>query len=122
MPTDSCQDTVDQSAARYCALLQVAEAIASHRDLQQLFQQLAKRLPGVVPFDYINLVLHDPARDVMRLHLLVTPEPTTIKPGLELPIDESPGGVVWKTQEPLMVEDVPQEKRFPKLIPMLRDN
>ena len=66
---------------------------AAHRDLDDLFQDLAHRLPRIVPFDFINLVLHDPARQVMRLHLLVAPEPSTIKAGLELPMDESPGGL-----------------------------
>src|SRR5262245_38942989 len=107
---------------QYRTLLDVAEAIAVYRDLGELFQDLAQRLPRVVPFDYINLVLHDPARDVMRLHLLVTPEPTTISPGLELPVDESPGGLVWKTQQPLTVEDVARETRFPRLTPRLLEN
>src|SRR5262245_14843018 len=86
------------SREQYRALLEVAEAIAAHRDLGKLFHELSQRLPSIVPFDYINLVLYDPAREVMRLHLLLTPEPSTISPGLELPTDESPGGLVWKTQ------------------------
>jgi formate hydrogenlyase transcriptional activator len=110
------------SREQYRALLDVAEAIAVQRDLGQLFQDLAGRLPRIVPFDYINLVLHDPARDVMRLHLLVTPEPTTISPGLELSVDGSPGGLVWKTQQPVVVEDVALESRFPSLTPRLLEN
>jgi formate hydrogenlyase transcriptional activator len=58
----------------------------------------------------------------MRLHLLAVPEPTTIKPGLELPVDESPGGLVWKTQLPVMVEDVSVENRFPALTQRLIEN
>ena len=100
----------------------VAEAIAEHRDLGELFGDLAERLPQIVPFDYINLVLHDPARNVMRLHLLVTPEPSTIQPGLELPVDGSPGGLVWETQQPLVVENVALENRFPTLTPLLLEN
>ena len=110
------------SREQYRTLLEVAEAIAVHRDLGELFHDLAQRLPRIVPFDYINLVLHDPARNVMRLHLLVVPEPSTIRPGLELPVDESPGGLVWKTQQPLVVEDVALESRFPKLTPLLLEN
>src|SRR5690242_14978716 len=94
------------SRDQYRALLEVAEAIAVYRDLGELLGDLAQRLPRTVPFDYINLILHDPAQDIMRLHLLVTPQPSTIRPGLEVPVDGSPGGLVWKTQEPLMVEDV----------------
>jgi len=107
---------------RLSLLLEVSESIASHRDLGELFQDLSQRLPRIVPFDYINVVLHEAARDVMRLWLLVTSTPSTISPGLELPVDESPGGLVWKTQQPLMVEDVALERRFPKLIAMLREN
>ncbi len=103
-------------------LLEVSESIASHRDLDELLRDLAQRLPDIVPFDYINVVLHDPAREVMRLWLLVTSKPSTISPGLETPVDESPGGLVWKTQQPLTVNDIMQERRFPKLMAMLREN
>ena len=78
--------------SQYQALLEISEAIAVHRDLNELFHDLAQRLPRIVPFDFINLVLHDPTREVMRLHALVAPETSTIRPGLELPIDESPAG------------------------------
>ncbi|MCI0639887.1 MAG: sigma 54-interacting transcriptional regulator [Gemmataceae bacterium] len=110
------------SREQYRTLLEVAEVIAAHRDLGMLFDDLARRLPRIVPFDYINLVLHDSTRGIMRLHLLVAPKTSTISPGLEFPIDESPGGLVWKTQQPLAVENVALESRFPKLTPLLLEN
>jgi len=103
-------------------LLGVTESIALHRDLDELFHDLAQRLPRILPFDYINVVLHEPARNVMRLCFLVTSQPSTISPGLEIPVDESPGGLVWKTQQPLTVNDITQERRFPKLTERLREN
>ena len=103
-------------------LLEVSESIASHRDLDELLRDLAQRLPHIVPFDYINVVLHVPTREVMRLWLLVASAPSTISPGLETPVDESPGGLVWKTQQPLIVNDIMQERRFPRLMSMLREN
>jgi formate hydrogenlyase transcriptional activator len=103
-------------------LLEVSESIASHRDLGELFHDLAQRLPHIVPFDYINAVLYEPTREVMRLWLLVTSRPSTISPGLELPIEESPGGLVWKTQRPVIVNDIVQERRFPRLMALLREN
>ena len=118
----TAQQQLTHERDRLRLLLEVSESIASHRDLDKLFHDLAQRLPRLVPFDYINLILHDPAREVMRLHILAVPQPSTIRPGLELPVDESPGGVVWKTQQPLTVDDVMQEHRFPKLIPLLREN
>jgi formate hydrogenlyase transcriptional activator len=103
-------------------LLEVSESIASHHNLNDLIHDLAQRLPRVVPFDYINLTLHDPIRNVMRLHLLVAPEESTIRPGFELPVDESPSGLAWTTQQPVMVEDVEAETRFPQLTSLLREN
>src|SRR5262245_56791632 len=97
------------SRAQYRTLLEVGEAIAVHRDLGELFHDLAQRLPRIVPFDFINLILHDSTHDVMRLHLLVVPVTCTIRPGLELPMDESPGGLVWQTQQALVVENVALE-------------
>lgn len=90
--------------SHYQTLVEISEAIAVHRDLNELFHDLAQRLPRIVPFDFINLVLHDPTREVMRVHFLVAPETSTIRPGLELPVDQSPAGLVWKTQQSLMIE------------------
>jgi formate hydrogenlyase transcriptional activator len=103
-------------------LLEVSESIASYRDLNELFHDLGQRLPRIVPFDYITLILHDPARDIMRLHVLTSPVASTIRPGLELPIDGSSSGLVWKNQIPVVVQDVATESRFPQLIPLLREN
>jgi formate hydrogenlyase transcriptional activator len=104
------------------ALVGISEAIAMHRDLNELFHDLAQRLPRVVPFDFIDLVLHDPTREVMRLHALVPPESGAIRPGLEIPIGESSSGLVLKSQQPFMVEDVAAETRFPRVASVLREN
>src|SRR3984893_5231436 len=108
--------------AQHQALLEVAEAIAQHRDLGELFHELAARLHGVVEFDYLNLTLHDAARNVMRLHILETEEPRKIRPGAEFPIGETPSGWVWETQRPFILNDTEEETRFPALVQILREN
>ena len=113
---------LSQERDRLGLLLEVSEAIAAHRNVTDLFQDLAERLPRVVPFDYINLLMHDPSRDVMRLHVLVTPVERTSRPRLEMPVDGTASGLVWKTQQPVVVSDLEAEQRFPQLIPMLREN
>jgi len=118
----AAQQQLSRERDRLGLLLEISEAIASHRDLSEMFRDLGQRLPRIVPFDYINLLLHDPDREVMRLHYLVAPESITIRPGMELPVDESSAGLVWKTQQPFMVEDVAAETRFPKLMSQLREN
>jgi formate hydrogenlyase transcriptional activator len=109
-------------SSRSQALLQVAEAIAYHRDLAELFHDLAARLHDVAHFDYLNLVLHDPERQVMRLHLLETlrQQPTQLRVGLEMPMGSTPSSRVLETQEPFVVPDVETESSFPALIEALR--
>ena len=41
----------------------MSESVAAHHNLNELIHDLAQRLPRVVPFDYINLTLHDPVRN-----------------------------------------------------------
>jgi formate hydrogenlyase transcriptional activator len=51
------------------------------------------------------------------------PDDSTAKPGMEFPVDESPGGLVWKTQEPLVVNDIHEDGgRFPAVTPLLLEN
>ena len=111
-----------QERDRLRLLAEVSESIASHRDLNELFRDLAQRLPRIVPFDYINLVLHDPIRNVMRLRLLIAPVESTIRQGEDFPVDGSPGGFVFQTQQPVIVNDVTLETRFSAVISRLIEN
>ncbi len=49
-------------------LLEVSESIAAHRDLRELFHELAQSLHRVVRFDQMRLTLHDAQRSIMRVH------------------------------------------------------
>jgi hypothetical protein len=51
----------------------------------------------------------------MRLHLIETNIPIRTPLPDELPIDESPGGWVWKTQEPMLFGRHGEETRFPQI-------
>src|SRR5208283_5701380 len=95
-------------ASQHQALLEVTESIATHRDLPALFHDLIERLPRLVNFDTLWLVLHEPTRNVMRLHILETPTRAYIDV-IERPVEESPSGWVWERQEPWVVSDVGQD-------------
>lgn len=114
---------MESDSAQYCALLKVSEAIAAHRDLTSLFRDLARRLPAVAPFDFIGLVLHDTAKNVMKVHVLETtagqPKATGLD-GLELPIEESSAGWVWTNQQPLIIPSLAAETRFTMGMKVLR--
>ncbi len=64
--TLASQQQLARERDRLGLLLEVSESIASHRDLDEMFRDLGRRLPRIVPFDYINLLLHDPERDLAK--------------------------------------------------------
>ena len=107
--------------SRYQALLEISEAIASHRELDQLFRDLAPRLHRVVEFDFANLILYEPNEKTMRSHVLEVPEPAYVCPPGECPM-ETVGGWVRDTQNAWIVSDVSNDNQFPKVAEWLRDH
>ncbi len=99
---------------QYQTLLGISEAIASHRELDQLFKELAPRLHHVVEFDFANLILYDPERRGMKSHLLETPDPSYACPAGECPM-EAPGEWVWQTQKSWVVSRLAEDTKFSEL-------
>lgn len=104
---------------QYRTLLAVAEAITAHRDLQGLFHDLAARLRQVVRFDFLILVLHDPANNTMRRHILESADASPVEAPGALPVEEGPAGWVWQTQQPLILADLSKESRWPRFLELV---
>jgi formate hydrogenlyase transcriptional activator len=101
------------SGEPYRALLAVSEAIVSHRELSALFHELAGRLHHVVRFDYLALLLHEAASNTLRMHLLETSE-LVPQPSGVIGVADSPPGRVWQTQQPLIISNVAEQRRWPE--------
>ncbi len=115
------ENPLDHARKQLEALLEVSEAIAQQRDLPALFHDLAERLHNVVDFDFLTLVLHDPVRNTVRLHVLETRGGSEATPAeAEYPVDEHPSGWVWKTQQPFVVVDAQNDDRYPEFFGRLR--
>jgi len=100
---------------KYSTLLEVAEAIVTHRDLPALFHDLAGRLHRVVHFDYLALVLHDGATNAMRLHVLESSNPAPPPPAKgRLAADEDPSWAVWQNQTPVIISNMEEDSRWAK--------
>jgi formate hydrogenlyase transcriptional activator len=97
-------------------LLAVSAAIVSHRDLSALLHELADRLHQVVRFDFLAMVLHEPASNTMRLHVLETVEPVPPDTVIVLRLDEDPAGFVWQKQQPLIISRMEELERWPRLL------
>ena len=99
----------DLQHQQYLMLLELSKAIASHRNLTDLCHDLAGRLPQLFDFHSLSIMLHDMARNVMRLHIVETSEPAMRQLPHEVLIDGSLTGLVWKSQEPVVIRDAQQE-------------
>ncbi len=113
-----CEDL----AERYQALLEVAQAISAQRDLDQLFRDLAHRLPRVVQVNYVDLSLHDPVKNIMRLHTIQANVPADLVGGHEVAIEDCPAGLVWQLQQSLLVPNLSEEPRWPKVIGLMKED
>jgi formate hydrogenlyase transcriptional activator len=71
---------------------------------------LAERLREFAAFELATFSLHDSSKNVMRVHVWEGAElaPTTA----EMPVEDTPIGWVWQTQQPLVVPDHEMEERF----------
>ena len=104
-----------QQTQKYLTLLELSKAIASHRDLSELFHDLACRLQNLFPFRDLAVMLHDDRRKVMRSYTMegcdkadwVGKEPT------EVSVEDSINGHVWKHQTPVIIDDLENDFRFP---------
>ena len=103
--------TMNQGS-QYITLLEVTRALASHTTIDSLMRDLNQRLHHVLHFNYLSLLLYDREHEMMRIHNLESSVPSSLAPGLLIPMENSSAAQVWKTQEPLVVPDVAAETRF----------
>jgi formate hydrogenlyase transcriptional activator len=114
-------DTAYPAVEHYLTLLDVSKAIASHRNVSDLFQDLTASLHRLLDFHYLSVVLYDAAHHVMRLHNLESSVRGRLQPGAEFALEDIPSGWVWAHQQPLVVPDLEQETRFPHVMQPLRE-
>jgi formate hydrogenlyase transcriptional activator len=105
--------SLDIQQRQYLTLHELSKAIASHRNLSDLFRDLAAHLHLIFEFQSISVLLHDDAQNVMRLHILEASEPAFQQIPPEIPTDGSISGWVWRNQQPVVVSDLDEESRFP---------
>lgn len=109
----------EKERRRYEALLRMADSIARHRSLEELFREITSRLRQVTAFEFITFNLHDPASNLMWVYYRegVQLAPQSVRVG----IDTSPSGWVWQNQSALVVSDLSSDTRFPSVLQVLKD-
>lgn len=112
----------EAAAQKYLALVQVSSVIASHRDLAELFDKLAECLQQLLGFHYLMVALHDDSRGVMQLHVLHSWRKKMDTRGLEFPVDGSPSGEVWMTQQVRNFKSTAELQQYPPVFQLLREH
>jgi formate hydrogenlyase transcriptional activator len=113
--------SLEHSERQFEALLAVSETIAQQHDLKKLFHDLAELLHSVLAFDFLALVLHEPSRNTMRLHILETREAREQEPAKEFSVNDHPAGWVWHNQRPFLTLDTEKDARYPEFMQRLVD-
>src|SRR5438094_134975 len=120
--SDASESTAGTTrAARFQALLSVAESISSCREPEERFGRLAAELQRVVRFDFVGASCYDHERGVVRGAMLETGS-TALVPREEMVAKETPHAIVIASQQPLIVSDTGAETRWPERMAMIRND
>ncbi|MGE5648023.1 MAG: sigma 54-interacting transcriptional regulator [Acidobacteriota bacterium] len=99
----------------YEAVLALSRAIAGHDDLESLLSGVGEALRRVVDFEYLMMTLHESGGERVRTYVLGAEGPIEMDKHPPLCPDEHPAGLVWRTQQPMVISRVEEETRWPGL-------
>jgi formate hydrogenlyase transcriptional activator len=104
---------ITEAAERSRALLEINNLMISNLTRDALFGAIAQALHRVIPFDRTAVLLHDAARDVLRVAIVESSIASTrFKVGLEVAVEGTHMGWVFRTQQPLLRGDAAVEREY----------
>jgi formate hydrogenlyase transcriptional activator len=108
-------DTVGAAPTEiYEAVVALSRSIAGHSDLESLLSGVGQSLRRIVEFDYLGLTLYDLQGNHLHQHILSEHDGAPLT-SLRLSVDQDPAGWVWVNQQPLVIQSVQAESRWPEL-------
>jgi formate hydrogenlyase transcriptional activator len=115
--TEELSINTDQSrVSRYEALIRVSQAIAAHRDSEELFNVLRTELGSVVKFDSIGIIQYDEAGNEIAWHLAEKCKEMRDRPCEDIPREETITWWVYENQQAVVIPCVDRETRFRKAL------
>ena len=102
-------------AERYEALLRISETLSTCREPEELSRILADQLRELLPLDYLDVLIFKEDSDEVEWHAKGNRD----IPCFDVPIEETHGWRVYRTQEPLYIADWGADVRFPALKQLL---
>jgi formate hydrogenlyase transcriptional activator len=96
---------------RHHALLEIAERVSSSSQPGEVLRNFVSGLSSVVPLDFVNFALYDPARRIMKMHAWEGAEWPPREP-IEIPMEDTAVGAVWRNQTVLALDDLSTAQQF----------
>jgi formate hydrogenlyase transcriptional activator len=96
----------DDSALKYRTLTEISEAFIGCRDLNALFRSLWDSLSKVIRFDFLLLIVVNEETRRARIEAIAGNGPAESPMGQDMPLEGSPSGLVWQTQQALYIPDL----------------
>src|SRR5712664_2334866 len=103
------------AATRYESLVDVSNAIGTHRNPQDLFGALVRELHRVVRFDYIGVTIRDEKSNTFHDHFVDAETKAVMARDPELAMEESDAWWVYQNQKPLVTSLEAHDAGFSKL-------
>jgi formate hydrogenlyase transcriptional activator len=108
----------DPTAARYEALIRIANSIRAQKSPKDLFGVLVEELRQVVPFDAI--AQFDEWSNKIHWHMCTACRKPKASPS-EIEGEESIAGFVYREQQVVVLGNLESETRFPKTVQILKE-
>lgn len=97
------RDFTSRKSAEESLLLELSTAILSRLDIQQTFAAIAASFHHLAPHDLATIALFDRTSGKLHLHVLSAGNQHQID-DITIPIQNTPDGLVYVTQQPLFLE------------------
>src|SRR5437879_3536908 len=119
--TEELSIQTDQSrASRYEALIRVSQAIAAHREPEELFEVLRKELRSVVKFDSIGVVQYDETGNEIAWHLAERCKEMKDRPCEDIPREETIPWWVDQNQKAIVIACADRETGFRQAVEAMK--
>ena len=97
-------------------LAEVCTLVSYRYDLPDTFDTLLEHLRSVLRVDLLTLALADEQKSTMRLRYSRSSDVIRAELPVELPFTATPSATAWSTQEVVVINDVANERRWPRLL------
>ncbi len=114
-PPDGIRATSDLTQRRDL-LAEVSRLVSYRYDLPETFDGLVLQLRRALDVDLLTLGLPDEQKHTMRLRYSRVSDVVRVDLPVEFPLDDSPSGTAWSTQEIVTVNDVANDRRWPTVM------